>query len=134
MADNTIRMLSLDPDDCLQNLSMQALPAPPESLHMLEMTEQDGSGTLFLAIGLRNGVMLRTVLDPVVGTLTDTRTRFLGNKPVKLCPILTQKKSALMALSSRPWLSYPYQARAHLAPLSYDFSFSFSLLIYLQKI
>lgn len=54
--------------------------------------------TMFVNIGLQNGVLLRTVLDPVNGQLTDTRTRsvpspyflrsqlicclqFLGNPP-----------------------------------------------------
>ena len=37
-ADNTVRILSLDPDDCLQVLSVQALPSVPESLCMLRTT------------------------------------------------------------------------------------------------
>ncbi len=31
-ADNTVRVISLDPDSCMQSLSMQALTATPESL------------------------------------------------------------------------------------------------------
>jgi splicing factor 3B subunit 3 len=31
--------------------------------------------TMFVNIGLQNGVSLRTVLDPITGQLTDTRTR-----------------------------------------------------------
>lgn len=31
--------------------------------------------TLFVNIGLQNGVLLRTVLDPLSGSLGDTRTR-----------------------------------------------------------
>lgn len=33
---------------------------------------------MFVNIGLQNGVLLRTVLDPVNGQLTDTRTRYVG--------------------------------------------------------
>lgn len=65
--------------DTLQPLSMQALPAAPESLCIVEM---GGSGDraftvggLFLNIGLQNGVLLRTALDSVTGDLSDTRTR-----------------------------------------------------------
>jgi len=32
---------------------------------------------MFVNIGLQNGVLLRTVLDPINGQLTDTRTRYV---------------------------------------------------------
>ena len=53
---------------------MQALPALPESLCVVEMggaTEVDTGlisvGGMFLNIGLQNGVLLRTALDSVTG-------------------------------------------------------------------
>ncbi len=58
---------------------MQALPAPPESLCIVEMgsggDRMFSVGGLFLNIGLQNGVLLRTALDSVTGDLSDTRTR-----------------------------------------------------------
>ena len=72
--------------DTLQPLSMQALPAAPESLCIVEMGGRGGgeserglisAGGLFLNIGLQNGVLLRTALDSVTGDLSDTRTRFV---------------------------------------------------------
>lgn len=63
---------------------MQALPAAPESLCIVKMgAESDdaevggatAAGGLYLNIGLQNGVLLRTGLDPVTGDLSDTRTR-----------------------------------------------------------
>jgi hypothetical protein len=43
---------------------------------VLEMTGQEGeASTLYLNVGLENGVLLRTVVDPVTGNLSDTRTR-----------------------------------------------------------
>ena len=36
-ADNTVRVVSLDPGDCLQPLAMQAPPARPESLCIAEV-------------------------------------------------------------------------------------------------
>ncbi|XP_030874681.1 splicing factor 3B subunit 3 [Leptonychotes weddellii] len=67
-----------------------------------------------------NGVLLRTVLDPVTGDLSDTRTRYLGSRPVKLFRVRMQGQEAVLAMSSRSWLSYSYQSRFHLTPLSYE--------------
>uniref|UniRef100_A0A3B5M3Y8 Splicing factor 3b, subunit 3 n=1 Tax=Xiphophorus couchianus TaxID=32473 RepID=A0A3B5M3Y8_9TELE len=129
LVDNTVRIISLDPSDCLQPLSMQALPAQPESLCIVEMggvEKQDEIGDkgtigfLYLNIGLQNGVLLRTVLDPVTGDLSDTRTRYLGSRPVKLFRVRMQGQEAVLAMSSRSWLSYSYQSRFHLTPLSYE--------------
>ena len=130
LADNTVRIISLDPTDCLSQRSMQALPVCPESLCIVEMgcTESDPkdaaaastASSLYLNIGLQNGALLRTVLDPVTGNLTDTRTRYLGSRPVKLFRIRMQKSEAVLAMSSRSWLSYYYQSRFYLTPLSYE--------------
>lgn len=101
---------------------MQALPALPESLCIVDMggSEDGGSGTLYLNIGLQNGVLLRTVLDSVTGDLADTRTRYLGSRPVKLFRIKMQGGEAVLAMSSRSWMSYYFQNRFHLTPLSYE--------------
>jgi splicing factor 3B subunit 3 len=111
---------------------MQALPSSAESLCLVEMgigegqEDEDGEsiqtsgGSIYLNIGLCNGVLLRTVLDPVSGDLADTRTRYLGSRPVKLFRIKMQGSEAVLAMSSRTWLSYYYQNRFHLTPLSYE--------------
>ncbi|CAG8532674.1 14314_t:CDS:10, partial [Acaulospora colombiana] len=121
--DNTVRILSLDPDNTLETLSTQGLNVPPQSLSIIEMMDigTDAShGTLYLNIGLQNGVLQRTVLDTITGALTDTRQRFLGARPVKLFQVKIQGAPAVLALSSRPWLSYTFQSRLNLTPLSYD--------------
>ncbi|XP_042209519.1 LOW QUALITY PROTEIN: splicing factor 3B subunit 3-like [Homarus americanus] len=127
LSDNTVRIISLDPNDCLTVRGMQALPALPESLSVIEMGGQEGSeneprtlGSLYLNIGLQNGVLLRTVLDSVTGDMSDTRTRYLGSRPVKLFRIIMQGNESVLAMSSRSWLSYYYQNRFHLTPLSYE--------------
>lgn len=125
LLDSTVRIISLDPADCLSPLSMQSLPKTPESLAIVEMGGEgtgtsSGQGTLYLNIGLQNGALLRTVLDQVSGDLTDTRSRYLGSKPVKLFKVRMQGNDAVVAISSRSWLSYYYQNRFHLTPLSYE--------------
>ncbi len=58
-------------------------------------------------------------MDNVTGELTDTRTRFLGSRPVKLLKIKVRGTPALLALSSRSWIGYNYQSRFLMTPLSY---------------
>ncbi|KAI9302123.1 CPSF A subunit region-domain-containing protein [Cunninghamella echinulata] len=122
--DQTVRILSLDPDSCLESISMQALQGVASSLCILEMFDTgsftQGHGTQYLNIGMVNGVYLRTALDMVTGQLSESRTRFLGPRPVKLVKVKTQGQPALLALCSKPWLSYTFQNRLHLTPLSYD--------------
>lgn len=79
---------------------MQALPATPESLSIVEMGGQEvgdgrSQGILYLNIGLQNGVLLRTVLDQVTGDLSDTRTRYLGSRAVKLFKVKMQGNDAV---------------------------------------
>lgn len=101
--DNTIKILSLDPEGCLSRLSTQALPgSQPESVCLLEMGHTNETKELFLQVGLNNGVMLRTVIDSITGQLSDTRARFLGNKPTRLCRGVIAGGQALLSLSSRP--------------------------------
>jgi splicing factor 3B subunit 3 len=120
--DSTVRILSLDPDSTLENKSVQALTSAPSSLSIMAMTDSSSGGsTLYLHIGLYSGVYLRTVLDEVTGELSDTRTRFLGPKPAKLFRVSVQGQTAVLALSSRPWLGYsdPVTKGFMLTPLDY---------------
>jgi splicing factor 3B subunit 3 len=120
--DSTVRILSLDPDSTLENKSVQALTSAPSALSIMAMADSSSGGsTLYLHIGLYSGVYLRTVLDEVTGELSDTRTRFLGPKPAKLFRVSVQGQSAVLALSSRPWLGYsdPVTKGFMLTPLNY---------------
>ncbi|KAA8534276.1 hypothetical protein F0562_031793 [Nyssa sinensis] len=134
--DNTIRILSLDPDDCMQILSLQSVSSPPESLLFLEVQAsiggEDGAdhpASLFLNAGLQNGVLFRTVVDMVTGQLSDARSRFLGLRAPKLFSVIVRGRRAMLCLSSRPWLGYIHQGHFLLTPLSYEtleFAASFS--------
>ncbi|KZF24133.1 hypothetical protein L228DRAFT_252598 [Xylona heveae TC161] len=120
--DSTVRILSLDPDSTLENKSVQALTSAPSALSIMSMADSSSGGsTLYLHIGLYSGVYLRTVLDEVTGELSDTRTRFLGPKPVKLFRVLVKGQTSVLALSSRPWLGYSdLQTKSFmLTPLDY---------------
>ncbi|KAJ5930206.1 Pre-mRNA-splicing factor rse1 [Penicillium verhagenii] len=120
--DSTVRILSLDTKNMLENMSVQALTSAPSALNIMAMADSSSGGTtLYLHIGLYSGVYLRTVLDDVTGELSDTRTRFLGAKPVKLSQVSVQGQTAVLALSSRSWLGYSdIQTKSFmLTPLDY---------------
>lgn len=114
---------------------------------MLDASINKTQPTMFVNIGLQNGVLLRTVLDPINGQLTDTRTRFviaysnlclnsypgfrrfLGTRPVRLIRVQIQRNPAILALSSRSWLNYTHQNLMHFTPLifeNFDYAWSFS--------
>lgn len=120
-SDANVRMLSLDTDDKLKSVAMQALLAPAESLGLIEVKDVAGGGasSLQLSIGLKNGVLLRTNVDKITGELADTRTRFLGARPVRLRKVRVGQGSAILALSSRSWIYYHLHGRPHLVPISY---------------
>ncbi|KAJ8584566.1 hypothetical protein M405DRAFT_774030 [Rhizopogon salebrosus TDB-379] len=130
--DQTVRIVSLDPESTLETISLQALTSPPTTIciaDMLDASINKTQPTTFVNIGLHNGVLLRTVLDPINGQLTDTRTRFLGTLPVKLVRVQIRKNPAILALSSRSWLNYTYQNLMHFTPLIFDnldYAWSFS--------
>eukprot|EP01104_Vermistella_antarctica_P018274 TRINITY_DN670_c0_g1_i2.p1 TRINITY_DN670_c0_g1~~TRINITY_DN670_c0_g1_i2.p1 ORF type:complete len:1189 (-),score=349.07 TRINITY_DN670_c0_g1_i2:263-3829(-) len=111
---NTVRILSLDPDDCLQSLSVQSVRAQASSLCVVQF-----GPTLYLNIGLQTGELLRTVLDSVTGDLTDTRRRYLGVTAPRLRAVTVQGTPAMLGLSSRPWMLYPHHGRIQLTPISY---------------
>ena len=66
----------LDPENTLETISLQVLTTPSICIaYMLDASINKAQPTMFMNIGLQNGVLLRTVPDPINGQLTDTRTR-----------------------------------------------------------
>jgi splicing factor 3B subunit 3 len=68
--DNTCRILSLDTDSCLQKISIQALPTTPESVCFMNVGDSD---SFYLHVGLVNGVLVRSLVDNITGSFSDTR-------------------------------------------------------------
>jgi splicing factor 3B subunit 3 len=121
--DNTVRILSLDRERPLKQLSAQALQSPAESVCILELKNQGASmeeHSLYLNVGLSKGILIRSVVDFVTGTLSDQRSRFLGPRGVKLHRVSVQGQPAMVALSDKPWLAYLFQGAYQCVPLSYE--------------
>merc|ERR1711881_621943 len=103
--DNTIRILSLERERPLKQLSAQALQAPAESVSIVEMRnlgQSEDVHSLYLNVGLSSGILIRSVVDFVTGTLSDQRSRFLGAQAVRLHKVMVQGRPAVVALSTKP--------------------------------
>uniref|UniRef100_A0A4W4FZC5 Splicing factor 3B subunit 3 n=1 Tax=Electrophorus electricus TaxID=8005 RepID=A0A4W4FZC5_ELEEL len=101
LADNTFLSVSLSP----------ALPAQPESLCIVEMggvEKQEELGEK----GTIERLALSTCRTPAPATWALAQRA--AERVVPPCP------SQVLAMSSRSWLSYSYQSRFHLTPLSYE--------------
>ena len=61
---------------------------------------------LYLNMGLSNGVLQRVQVDAATGALSDTRTRFLGAKPVRLFRVQVQVSPGQEdeRLTHSPWV------------------------------
>lgn len=121
---STVRILDLDPENCLKVLALQATPAVPDHLLILQQESPglgaDGEAGLCLHVGLSNGILMRTEIDMTTGQLSDTRSRFLGTRSPRLYAANVRGVRSLLALSSRPWLGYLDMGRFNLIPLSYE--------------
>lgn len=74
LQDNTVRIISLDPSDCLAPRSMQALPAAAESLCIVEM------GASKEADNSEDSVQQQSNLYLNIGKLRISNELFLENK------------------------------------------------------
>jgi splicing factor 3B subunit 3 len=139
--EDRVQVLSLEPNDLLVTRSTMVVPSRPESVCLVTMDSETTiqhqdtatqhskaattapsavATTMYLNIGLVSGVLHRVAVDVTAGTLSDSRQRFLGIKPVKLFRVLVHGRRGLLALSTRAWLLYNYQGRYIQAPLSYE--------------
>jgi splicing factor 3B subunit 3 len=120
-SNNMARIISLDPERCLEQASAQALRASAESLALLSVRMPGSAGPLpHLFIGLSNGVLTRLAMDGSSGMLSDPRVRFLGARPVRLIPVAVGGTPGLLALSQRAHVGYSAHGTFQLQPLCYD--------------
>ncbi|GKY94241.1 hypothetical protein MPSEU_000389900 [Mayamaea pseudoterrestris] len=126
--DQTVRIVSLEPGNWLNQKSSTSLKSRPHSVALQDMsvgmdgTANESGGDLTLIVGLDEGSSLRAAVDPVTGSIGPSPTRrFLGARPVSVSRISLEGQSAALLLSSRPWISRRAAgSNKHvMAPLSY---------------
>lgn len=136
--DSTIRILSLDLESTLEPVAMAALTAPPSDVLILSMLDNSfvppegksgsrnknsnlpSSSSLYLHIGLSNGVYVMSQMDQATGQLSNTRKRFLGPQKVKLVPTIRNNQNCLLAISSTSWLGYMNGVNYEMTPIVYS--------------
>ena len=121
--DQTVKIVSLEPGKLLKTKASTSLKSRPHSVRLLQPNSAgDGGGDIVLMIGLEDGSSLRATVDPITGAIgTSPTRRFLGARPVTVSRIPLEGKSAMLLLSSRPWISRLDTASGKhvMAPLSY---------------
>ncbi|KJP88718.1 hypothetical protein AK88_01599 [Plasmodium fragile] len=123
--DNVVRLLSIEKEKYFNQLSTFILPnnSSAQDICISEMCELGNDKErklIFLNIGLNNGVLLRSVVDPITGTLTNHYSKYLGAKNVKICPVHVNKNPALLVLCEKTYLCYVHQGKHVYSPLNYD--------------
>lgn len=120
--DATIRIFSLELENTLETISISALTASPSDVKIIYMADnslQPDLRSLYLHIGLSNGVYVKSRMDSVTGQLSDTRKRFLGPQLVRLFKTAVEGQPSVLALCSSSWLGYTNGLDFQMAPLDY---------------
>ncbi|KAK8791095.1 hypothetical protein WA158_005726 [Blastocystis sp. Blastoise] len=122
LKDNKVMILSLAPENMLDQIALLALSSSPSSVTLETMSlDENVMTSLLLSVGHINGLMMRVEVDPMTGELGEGKsTRFLGPKAVKLVKIKVNHNQCILALSTKPWLSYPYNGTYHMTPISFN--------------
>ncbi|KAG5354548.1 Pre-mRNA-splicing factor RSE1 [Yarrowia sp. B02] len=71
--DETVRIISVDPENMFETVAVQGLMANATSLTLLSVGH-----VMYLHMGLSNGVYVRCELDPLTGEIVNSWSKFVG--------------------------------------------------------
>lgn len=113
-SDETVQVVSLQQHNMFEVLTLQALSSASTSVVVLPY-----KSSLYVHIGMDNGVYVRALVDEITGKLSDTRIQYLGTKPVVLSTVALPQlnQNGILAISSRPWLGYNAKETFKVTPL-----------------
>jgi len=115
-----VELLSLSPGpNRFSKLGIQSFEHKPSSVNLSLSKTENGPARTFLTIGVHRGYLIRIEVSATGQLNGDTaRIRYLGSSPVKLFKVEVGGQSAVLALSSRPWLLYNHQSQFFMTPFS----------------
>lgn len=111
-ADETVQVISLQPHNCLETLTFQALSANCVSAAIIP-----GEASMVAHIGLENGLYVRSSIEDNSGKFNDTRVKYLGADSVHLSPVTLGQQVGILAISSQAWVSFRSRNKTRITPL-----------------
>lgn len=134
-----VRIFEIVDQGSIEPLGLSLAPAPIESIAFVDfgcvdkeaITAAVGTSKtlsnltsyepcLTLVIGTRHGALVRLAVDALTGTLSNKRSHFLGEKPVRVTKITISGVPTCLLMGSSAWLLFLRGGRATMSPLSTD--------------
>lgn len=107
--DMTVRVMSILTESPLEVHSIQAVSSVPVSIVVTEMPDPTSGTTVTVVhLGLQSGLYLRAIIDEVTGELSQTRSRFLGTKPVRIFAAEVQGIQCAILCTTKTWIAYTH--------------------------
>ncbi|OII77925.1 spliceosomal protein SAP 130 [Cryptosporidium andersoni] len=120
--DNSVRVYWINTaDKKLKQTSTQVMPNASSIPENIVLYKPGLNDSLYLLIGLNNGVLLCCIVDELNGTLSDNRSRFLGGKSIKMVRvgIGEYNKLSTFCMANRPWIVNHNGRNLNYIPIQY---------------
>ncbi|EKE42344.1 hypothetical protein ENUP19_0388G0004 [Entamoeba nuttalli] len=114
--DGSVHLLSLIPNETTKALSRVSLQTYECSINSLTFNIIDNTSYLFA--GLSNGLLGRSVYDPISGEINESSLNFVGSRPVTLSNVKDCGEDSVLAISGRSLLSYKNGTKIKTTPLN----------------
>ncbi|TRY50191.1 Cleavage/polyadenylation specificity factor subunit A [Cryptosporidium tyzzeri] len=122
-AENALRLYKIDSaEKRLKQTCTQILPNSNSIPENVQLYHSNKYGHLILFVGLTTGVILSCKVDASNGSISDPRSKYLGNRGVNICRIMREDfggEMSLICMSSRPWLVDSQTSGVNFTPLQY---------------
>ncbi|KAG5361182.1 Pre-mRNA-splicing factor RSE1 [Yarrowia sp. C11] len=92
--DETVRIVSVDPESMFETVAVQGLMATATSLALLSV-----GNVLYLHMGLANGVYVRAELDPLTGEIVGSWSKFVGLGRLSVVPVTCGGEDSILVTS-----------------------------------
>ncbi|SEI35550.1 YALIA101S07e03950g1_1 [Yarrowia lipolytica] len=92
--DETVRIVSVDPESMFETVAVQGLMATASSLALLSVGQ-----VLYLHMGLANGVYVRVELDPLTGEIVGSWSKFVGLGRLSVVPVTCGGEESILVSS-----------------------------------
>ncbi|KAH8583415.1 splicing factor 3b [Cryptosporidium sp. chipmunk genotype I] len=121
--ENALRLYKIDSiEKRLKQTCTQILPNSNSIPENVQLYHSNKYGHLILFVGLTTGVILSCKVDASNGSISDPRSKYLGNRGVNICRVMREDfggEMSLVCMSTRPWLVDSQTSGVNFTPLQY---------------